>query len=225
MMKRIAWIIGLAACGTAVAAPDAGTPLAVLKAAGGTRLREVRTQTVVVGDFKADASYAFTTKDGRRVSGHVIAREYPLADAPAIWVQDADATGSARAFVPTSHALLELTLKATGGPERIRERLRWRRSVVEPGAGLARRISEPVADGLGYRLRSNFQLKYRALTQAASTTYVWVSGEQLHVVTHWVSKARSATEASALLQIMEHLLPAAWPGNETPTQLARAAGR
>ena len=58
--------------------------------------------------------------------------------------------------------------------------------------------------------------------QAASAPHVWVSGGQLHVVTHWVSKARAATEANALLRIMERLLPSDWPGR-APTQMARAA--
>ena len=222
MVMFFTWVMGLAgAVWAASAAPVAG-PAAVLRAAAPPRVTDVRAQTVVLGDFKADASYAFIMKDGRRVSGHVIARDYPLAEAPVLWVRDAERAGQARALLPTTHGFVELTVDAAGGTDGLRDRLRWRRSVIEPGAGLARRIGEPLAHGAAYSLRSGFQPRYRALAQAASATHVWVSGGQLHVVTHWVSKARAATEANALLRIMERLLPSDWPGR-APTQMARAA--
>ena len=214
-----AWVISLT--GFAAAGSVSG-PVAALRDAVGTRVTDVRAQSVVVGDFKPDASFAFTMKDGRRVSGHVIAREYPVAEAPALWVRDLASPELARALLPTPRGFVELTVDAAGGTDGLRDRLRLHRPVIEPGAGLARRIGEPIANGAGYTLRSAFQARYRALSQAASTTYVWVADGKVHVVTHWISKARAATEASALLRVMAHLLPKDWPG-QGPPQVVRAA--
>ena len=224
MVLAIAWVMALTAVAAAVP-PSASTgPAALLRAAAGARVTEVRPQSAEIGDFKADAAYAFAMKDGRQVSGHVIARAYRLAEAPAFWVLDADIDGMARAFLPTARAFVELSLPAAGGTERLREGLRMRRPVIEPGAGLPRWVSDPVAGGAGYRLRSAFQERYRALNQAASATYLWVSDGRVHVVTHWISKARAATEAHALLRVMERLLPKDWPG-QFVTQTARLAWR
>ena len=224
MVLAIAWVMALTAVAAAVPPVVSTGPAALLRAAAGPRVTDVRPQSVVVGDFRADASYAFAMKDGRRVSGHVIAREYPLAEAPALWVLDAQVDGMARAFLPTARAFVELSTRADGGTERLRERLRLRRPVMEPGAGLPRLVSAPVAGGAGYRLRSAFQPRYRALTQAASATYLWISEGRVHVVTHWISKARAATEAHALLRVMERLLPKDWPG-QSGTQTTRLAWR